>query len=178
LFSIGEIAAARSIRNTLASIQTQSQFGLVKEVGEKGQKISNFVDLFLISADVVGNIRELVIGGFFLGSYLSKGSVDFWNRLVKFKNKSFDKFGSRQQGIAKDIYDRFLEQFILPGIGKPIHQVRNVRNLGDDLFEIKHRSGVRVYIDKEGRRLGYSMKNDQSQVIKKLKSFLDELKNE
>jgi RHS repeat-associated protein len=103
------------------------------------------------------------------------GSEEFWDRVTKNKSETYAKLGAEEQGIADRIYDTFRERFIEPGIGEPIHTIRNVRNLGDGLYEIKHKSGVRVYTDKRGNKLGFSNKNNQDKVINKLKSFLGEL---
>jgi hypothetical protein len=119
-----------------------------------------------VSDDVAANIR---------GTGLSDGSNEFWDKVVKHKLTTYEKLGAQEQEIADRIYDTFRERFIDPGIGEPIHTIRNVRNLGDGLYEIKHKSGVRVYLDKNGNKLGVSNKNNQGQVINKLKSFLGEL---
>jgi hypothetical protein len=103
------------------------------------------------------------------------GTEEFWTRVTKYKWNTYEKLGAQEKEIANRIYYVFRERFIDPDIGQPIHFIRNVRNLGDGLFEIKHKDGVRVYIDQRGNKLGFSNKNNQDQVIRKLKSFLKEL---
>jgi hypothetical protein len=102
------------------------------------------------------------------------GSEQFWERATNYKWETYERLGAEEQKIAGRMYDVFLQRFISPGVGQPIHTIRNVRNLGDGLYEIKHSSGVRVYLDVNGKRLGFSNKNNQDQVIRRLKESLKE----
>jgi len=97
--------------------------------------------------------------------------ADF-EKLAEFKDKSFNMLGALEQQKAKAALDIFQQQF-LSGSGTRISQIRNVRNLGGGLFEIKGK-GVRVYLDKRGNVLRYSNKNSQSKAINRLRNLIGE----
>lgn len=95
-----------------------------------------------------------------------------WERIAEFKFSSWARLGANHRKMAAAIIDRF-QQLYVAGTGKALHQIRNVRNLGQGLFEIKHAGGVRVYLDRLGNVIGYGNKSTQSTDISRLLNLLN-----
>ncbi|XYH96521.1 RHS repeat domain-containing protein [Sorangium sp. So ce1128] len=97
-----------------------------------------------------------------------------WRKWADFKTAGFERLGAHEQKHAINIIDMFQQRY-LGGAGEPLPGIRNLNNLGDHLWEIKHKSGVRVYIDRSGNVLAFGNKNTQPRDMPYLKRLLEDL---
>ena len=138
----------------------------------------------LDTADVVaGEVEEGQYGTaslIVLAAALTRGKsskVDY-DSIINLKNKNFDKLGAGERKKALALIDAFQQRFI-SGFGtSSVSDIRNVRNLGEGLFEIKATgkgalNAVRVFIDSGGNVIGFANKGNQTKTINRLKSLLN-----
>jgi len=158
---------------------------------EVGMTIYDIVDTILTLVDPCesNTMKGITVGGVLIGMVLPGGGygkagkegaeqayklarkID-WDSIIKFKYKGLDKLGGREKKIAETMIDNFQQKF-LAGTGDKLKDIRNVRNLKKGkLWEIKHKDGVRVYLDEAGSVIGYGNKNSQQKDINRLMNLL------
>jgi hypothetical protein len=96
-----------------------------------------------------------------------------WEKIAQKKYDDWSRLGANDKKASLRAIEQFQREYVCGTGGKHLHQIRNVRNLGDNLYEIKTKQGARVYLDPAGNVIGFGNKNTQIKDINRLKVLLN-----